>query len=72
MKKIATLATAAALAVAVSAPVSAQDNNVSDPFVSTQADAGLPLTTVGIGVGITTLVVTIIGLSDSSSSSTTN
>lgn len=72
MKKFATLAAAAAVALTGAAPALAQSVANSDPFVSSQASAGL-LTIGGVGgIVITTVIVAIVvAIADSSSSSTT-
>lgn len=73
MKKFATLAAAAALAVSGAVPAYAQSVANSDPFVSSQQSVPGFLTIGGVGgVVITTVIVAIvIAIADSSSSSTT-
>lgn len=73
MKKFATLASAAVLAMAGTVPAFAQSVANSDPFVSSQASVPGLMTIGGVGgIVITTVIVAIVvAIADSSSSSTT-
>ncbi|QIE45774.1 hypothetical protein G5B38_09690 [Pseudohalocynthiibacter aestuariivivens] len=64
MKKFATLAAAAAIAVSAVAPVAAQDVN-ADPFVSTAGPAaGLTPGLVAAGIAITIIGIAALDSSD--------
>ncbi|WP_135502870.1 hypothetical protein [Roseovarius aestuariivivens] len=72
MKKIVTLASAAALAFGSAAPVLSQSATNSDPFVSTQSQEGDFLTIGGVQYVVLAVVATglIIALADGSSTTT--
>ncbi|QIE45773.1 hypothetical protein G5B38_09685 [Pseudohalocynthiibacter aestuariivivens] len=64
MKKFATLAAAAAIAVSAVAPVAAQDVN-ADPFVSTAGPAvGLTPGLVAAGIAVTIIGIAALDSSD--------